>query len=74
VDQTASSPQTVLWRVGEQRKNANLDSDERVRLDSNHEKTTGLETKSIHNFTDFKPYAFRQNAHFMPVCGRPNGK
>ena len=68
MDQTTPAHQAVLWHIGEQREDPDLDRRLRLRPGRDYQKAVRLGTKSLHNSTSFEPDAFRKNPHFMHVC------
>jgi len=64
MDQAASLHQSVLWNHPECRQNSDLDRHHHLRPGNHRQETTEDRSKPLHNSTDFKCDAFRENAHF----------
>jgi hypothetical protein len=67
MDQTTPENKGVLWDIHECGENSNLDRYLSLRARRYRQKKTQSGSNSLHNFTDFECYAFRENAHFASV-------
>ena len=61
-DQAASANKSILWNVRKCGQEVNMDCDLRLCAGSDHQKAIEVEAESLHNFTDYKRNAFRENA------------
>jgi hypothetical protein len=62
MDQAASENKSILWNVRKCGQNANMDCHHHLCAGIDHQKAIEVETESLHNFTDYKRDAFRENA------------
>jgi hypothetical protein len=69
MDQTASANQEVLWYFRKRSEDSNLDCRFNLCAGRNREKETRCQVQSLLNIADRKHHAFRENTHFIAVCG-----
>jgi len=62
MNQAASANKSILWNVRKCGQDANMDCHHNLCAGSDHQKAIEVETESLHNFTDYKRNAFRENA------------
>ena len=62
MDQAASANKSILWHVRKCGQDTNMDCHHNLCAGSDHQKAIEIETESLHNFTDYKRNAFRENA------------
>src|SRR5438132_11404310 len=64
MDQATSADQGLLRHEPERRPYTNLDRHRRLSARGPAQKTSASELQSLHDFTDFKPDAVRENTDF----------
>ncbi len=62
MDQTAPENQIFFRYHGKCSEEPDLDRHLYLRACSHYQKKTPTEDRALHNFTDFEPYPFRENA------------
>ena len=62
MDQAASANKSILWNIRKCGQDANMDCHHHLCAGSYHQKAIEVETESLHNFTDCKRNAVRENA------------
>jgi len=68
MDQTTPAHKDFLWNQRERGEDSNMDSYLRLCSRRHPQKTSSHPSQPLHNITDFKSNAFRENAHFTGLC------